>query len=200
MPGSLGGSILTAMFARACAFTSLLAAIACNQTEPAPATTPSGSIAPATLNAGPSLLSVGAPAPELSVAAHNGEKVSLAALRGKPVVVYFYPKDNTPGCTVEAQEIRDLWKEISGTGAVVIGVSTDDHDSHQKFAQEHALPFLLVADPSGAVARSFGVPVVNGRARRVTFVIDKDGKIAKVFPDVKPKGHGAEILDALKSS
>jgi thioredoxin-dependent peroxiredoxin len=199
---------------RHCLLALLAAMAACNKSEPAPSASlapgersqtrpsgvPSGSIVPATANQGPALLSVGAPAPDIEGVAHNGEKVKLSALRGKPVVVYFYPKDNTSGCTIEAQEIRDLWQEIGATGAVVIGVSTDDEASHQKFATDHALPFLLLPDPSGEIAQKFGVPLVNGRARRVTFVIGKDGKIAKVFPDVKPKGHGAEIVAALKSA
>ncbi len=174
---------------------------ACNKSEPGATPAPSGGpLAPAAANTGLALLTVGAPAPDVVAIAHNGEKVSLAELKGKPVVVYFYPKDNTTGCTIEAQEIRDLWSDIKTTGAVVIGVSTDDQASHQKFATEQELPFLLVPDPDGAVAAKFGVPLKNGRARRVTFVIGKDGKIAKVFPDVTPKGHGAEILNALKSS
>ena len=177
----------------------LALAAACNKADPSPPGSPSGSSVPAALNQGLALLSVGAPAPDVEGVAQTGEKVKLSELRGKPVVVYFYPKDNTPGCTIEAQEIRDLWQEIGGAGAVVIGVSTDDAASHQKFAADHALPFLLLPDPSGAIAQSFGVPLVNGRARRVTFVIGKDGKIAEVFPDVKPKGHGAEIVAALKS-
>jgi peroxiredoxin Q/BCP len=147
----------------------------------------------------PSLLDVGAPAPNVEATAHNGEKVKLSDLKGKPVVVYFYPKDNTPGCTVEAQEIRDLWKEIKGTQAVVIGVSTDDEASHQAFAQQYDLPFLLVPDERGQIAAKFGVPLVNGKARRVTFVIGKDGAIARVFPEVKPQGHGHEILEAVKA-
>lgn len=147
----------------------------------------------------PALLDVGAPAPDLEMTAHNGQALKLSELKGKPVVVYFYPKDNTPGCTIEAQEIRDLWREIQGTQAVVIGVSTDDTASHQAFAAEHALPFLLVPDESGKIAGKFGVPVVNGKARRVTFVIGKDGKVARVFPDVKPQGHGREILEAVRA-
>ena len=147
----------------------------------------------------PALLDVGAPAPNLEATAHTGEKVKLSEFKGRPVVVYFYPKDNTPGCTIEAQEIRDLWKEIKGTQAVVIGVSTDDEASHQAFAQEYDLPFLLVPDEKGQIAAKFGVPLVNGKARRVTFVIGKDGAVARVFPDVKPKGHGQEILAAVKS-
>ncbi len=177
-----------------------LVANACNKSDPAPASTPSGSIAPATLNTSVTPLSVGAPAPDLEAVAHNGEKVSLSALKGQPVVVYFYPKDNTAGCTVEAQEICDLWSEIGATNAVVIGVSTDDQASHKQFAEQHQLPFLLVPDPDGSVARKFGVPLSNGRARRVTFVIGRDGKVLKVFPDVTPRGHGQEILQALKSS
>ncbi|HVJ17535.1 MAG TPA: peroxiredoxin [Polyangiaceae bacterium] len=188
------------MLSRFCLLALLAGAAACNKTEPTPSGVPSGSIAPATLNTGLTLLSVGAPAPDVEGVAHNGEKIKLSDLRGKPVVVYFYPKDNTPGCTVEAQEIRDLWQEIGATGAVVIGVSTDDATSHQKFAADHELPFLLLPDPSGVIAQKFGVPLRNGRASRVTFVIGKDGTIAKVFPDVKPKGHGAELVDALKSS
>jgi thioredoxin-dependent peroxiredoxin len=167
-------------------FALVVGAAACNESPP-------------TASA-PAPLSAGAPAPELEAVAHNGETVRLAELRGKPVVVYFYPKDNTPGCTTEAQEIRDLWEEIKTTGAVVLGVSTDDQASHQKFVSDHALPFLLLPDPDGAIARKFGVNLVKGRAQRVTFVIGKDGKIAHVFRDVKPKGHGAEILDALKRS
>jgi peroxiredoxin Q/BCP len=146
------------------------------------------------------LLAVGAEAPSLRADAHNGEVVDLAALRGKPVVVYFYPKDDTPGCTVEAQEIRDVWSELKSTGAVVIGVSSDDAASHQAFAEKHALPFLLVPDSDHAIAHKFGVPLTNGKAKRVSFLIGKDGKIAKVFPDVKPQGHGRELLDAVRAA
>jgi len=146
------------------------------------------------------LLAVGAPAPSLRVQAHNGAPVDLATLRGKPVVVYFYPKDDTPGCTVEAQEIRDVWTELQSTGAVVIGVSADDNASHQAFAEKHALPFLLVPDSDHAIATAFGVPITNGKAKRVSFLIGKDGKVAKVFPEVKPQGHGRELLDAVRAA
>lgn len=180
--------------------TALVLAAACSRSESAAPPTASGSIAPASLNTGVTLLSVGAPAPEIEAVAHTGEKVKLSELRGKPVVVYFYPKDNTPGCTVEAQEIRDSWDEIAATGAVVIGVSTDDEASHKEFAAQQNLPFLLLPDADGSIARKFGVPLKNGRARRVTFVIGADGKISKVFPDVTPKGHAQEILSALKAA
>jgi peroxiredoxin Q/BCP len=189
-----GGSIFRRMSVRVLFLALLTAATACNKSEPEPAAAPAAS-SEAT---GP--LAAGSPAPALDVKAHNGEAVKLAELRGKPVVVYFYPKDNTKGCTIEAQEIRDLWQEIGKTGAVVIGVSTDNEASHQQFAAEHALPFLLLSDGDGAIARRFGVPVVNGRARRMTFVIGKDGKIQKTFADVSPQGHGAEIVAALQGA
>jgi peroxiredoxin Q/BCP len=145
------------------------------------------------------LLGAGAPAPKVRASAHTGESVDLAALQGRPVVVYFYPKDDTPGCTVEAQEIRDLWSQIKDTSAVVIGVSADDPASHQQFAEKHALPFLLFSDMDHSIAHAFGVPVNNGRPRRVSFLIDRQGKIAKVFPEVKPQGHGRELLDAIRA-
>ena len=144
-------------------------------------------------------LSAGAPAPEVTFAVHTGESITLASLRGKPVVVYFYPKDDTPGCTVEAQEIRDLYQQLSGTGAVVIGVSTDGRDSHKAFAEKHALPFLLASDESGALARAFGVPLKNGRAARVSFVVGADGRIKQSFPSVTAKGHAQELLSAISS-
>jgi thioredoxin-dependent peroxiredoxin len=145
------------------------------------------------------LLATGAPAPDLRATAHTGEAVDLAAFRGRPVVVYFYPKDDTPGCTVEAQEIRDLWSELQTTSAIVLGVSTDDAPSHQQFAEKHALPFLLLPDTDQRIANAFGVPLKNGRARRVTFVIDRQGKVAKVFPEVKPEGHARELLEAIRA-
>lgn len=145
------------------------------------------------------LLAIGATLPPVSGVAQNGERVALTELHGKPVVVYFYPKDDTPGCTVEAQEIRDLWKDIQATSAVVVGVSTDDAESHKAFADKHALPFLLLPDPDQTIARAFGVPLRNGRASRVSFVFDRQGKLAKVFPEVNPRGHGAELLATLKS-
>jgi peroxiredoxin Q/BCP len=143
------------------------------------------------------VLAAGAPAPAVTFQMHTGEAISLASLRGKPVVVYFYPKDDTPGCTVEAQEIRDLYEDLKRTGAVVIGVSSDDRDSHRAFAEKHALPFLLASDESGEVAKAFGVPLKNGRVTRVSFVIGADGVVKRAFPQVTPKGHASELLTAL---
>ncbi len=144
-------------------------------------------------------LGAGAPAPDVTFPVHTGESLRLASLRGKPVIVYFYPKDDTPGCTVEAQEIRDLYEQLQGTGAVVIGVSTDGRDSHRAFAEKHTLPFLLASDESGAIARAFGVPLKNGRATRVSFVVGADGRIKRSFPSVTPKGHAQELLSAISS-
>jgi peroxiredoxin Q/BCP len=158
----------------------------------------SGGAAVATA-AGAGLLAVGAPAPSVDLAVHTGEQLSLASLHGKPVVVYFYPKDDTPGCTTEAEEIRDLYEQLKQTGAVVIGVSTDPRDSHRAFAEKHALPFLLASDESGQVAKAFGVPLKNGRATRVSFVIGADGRVKRAFPQVTPKGHAAELLAAISS-
>ncbi|HVY32448.1 MAG TPA: peroxiredoxin [Polyangiaceae bacterium] len=157
-----------------------------------------GSAPPAATSAA-APLTVGAPAPQVTFALHTGEHLSLSSLRGKPVVVYFYPKDDTPGCTVEAQEIRDLYEQLQHTGAVIIGVSTDAADSHRAFVQKHGLPFLLASDESGEIAKAFGVALKNGRATRQSFVIGADGRIKRTFPQVNPKGHAAELLAALSS-
>jgi peroxiredoxin Q/BCP len=146
------------------------------------------------------LLRAGAQLPDVSARTQKGETIKFSDLRGKPVVVYFYPKDDTPGCTVEAKDIRDTWKDIQSLGATVIGVSVDDDASHKAFAEKYGLPFLLVADTDHHVASAFGVPLRNGRARRVSFVFDKTGRLTKVFPDVTPQGHGGELLAALRGS
>jgi peroxiredoxin Q/BCP len=125
--------------------------------------------------------------------------VHLAALRGHPVVLYFYPKDDTPGCTREACELRDAYQAILGTGAVIIGISTQDNASHAAFADKYHLPFLLVPDDGGRIARAYRVPLILGLARRVTFVIGRDGNVAKVFPNVTPTGHAAEVLAAIQA-
>ena len=143
------------------------------------------------------LLAEGAAAPPIESTAHDGTHVSMAALKGKPVVVYFYPKDDTPGCTKEACELRDAYTKIQETGAVVLGVSTDDNASHTAFATKHSLPFQLLPDQDASIAKAFGVSLRLGMVKRVTFVIDRAGKIAKVFPDVNPTGHAAEILAVL---
>lgn len=145
----------------------------------------------------PQLLGAGVVAPPFSATAHSGEKVELAQFRGKKVVLYFYPKDNTPGCTVEAQGFRDEYEKFQSLDAVVIGVSTQGNDSHREFAKEHNLPFLLIPDEDRSISESYGVGSRLGLSRRVTFLIRPDGKIARVFPEVVPEEHAEELLAEL---
>ena len=150
-------------------------------------------------------LSEGAEAPDFSLESDSGETVSLSQLRGKPVVLYFYPRDDTPGCTTEACEFRDAWADVKKAGAVVLGVSPDTAASHQKFKSKFRLPFPLLADPDHKVAERYGAwgeRSMYGRKfqgiLRTTFVIGPDGRIKKVFERVKPKGHAAEVLKSLQ--
>jgi peroxiredoxin Q/BCP len=126
---------------------------------------------------------VGQPAPDFTLPAASGDKVSLADYRGRKVVVlYFYPKDNTPGCTKEACAFRDSYEVFTDAGAEVIGVSSDSTDSHDGFAARHSLPFVLVSDADGSVRKSYGVPRALGvLPGRVTYVIDSDGIVRHVF-------------------
>lgn len=147
----------------------------------------------------------GSKAPEFSLAADNDETVKLKDLHGRPVVLYFYPKDDTSGCTVEACEFRDNWKTVQKTGAVVLGVSPDDTASHRKFKDKFSLPFPLLADTDHKVAERYGVwgeKSMYGRKYqgilRTTFLIGPDGRIARVFEKVKPAGHAAEVLEAIQ--
>jgi peroxiredoxin Q/BCP len=167
---------------------------------PAPSAMPAASAAAAPSAAPAStLLAVGTEVPDVSAVAQDGKPVKLRALKGKPLIVYFYPKDDTTGCTIEAKGIRDQYKELKSR-AVVFGVSSDTIDSHKAFADKYSLPFKLLDDSSHALATAFGVPVSSsGYAKRVTFVIDKAGKVSKVFPNVNPDGHAAELLEALKA-
>jgi peroxiredoxin Q/BCP len=145
------------------------------------------------------LLDVGAPAPDFTAEAHDGKTIAMKDLRGKPVVVYFYPKDETPGCTIEAHEFRDELPDITTAGATVIGISMDSLASHREFATNHQLNFPLLADEQGELAAKFGVPTTSGYAQRVTFVIGPDGKIARVFPQVSVKGHAEEVVAVVQS-
>ena len=195
--------------------------VACNRagnSEPVPApsvglaaaapsatATPSATAAPSTAaapsapaEAAATLLAVGADVPDVSAPAQDGKVVHLRALKGRPLIVYFYPKDDTVGCTIEAKGIRDQYKELKSR-AVVLGVSEDSAESHQAFASKYDLPFPLLDDTSHALATAFGVPLTSGHAKRVTFVIDSAGKVRQVFPDVNPNGHADELLAALKS-
>jgi thioredoxin-dependent peroxiredoxin len=150
-------------------------------------------------------LQPGDPAPDFTLAATAGETVSLGALKGRKVVLYFYPKDDTSGCTVEACEFRDNWAAVKRTGALVLGVSPDGIESHQKFKRKFELQFPLLADPDHAVAEKYGAwgeKSMYGRKyfgiKRMTFVIDEEGRIATVFEKVKPNGHAKEVLEALR--
>ncbi len=151
------------------------------------------------------MLSSGDKAPPFSLQSDTGETVSLDSLKGRKVVLYFYPKDDTPGCTVEACEFRDSWKAVQKTGAALFGISPDEIESHLKFKKKFDLPFPLLADPDHTVAEKYGAwgeKSMYGRKYlgilRTTFVIDEQGRIAKVFEKVKPKGHAAEVLEALQ--
>jgi len=146
----------------------------------------------------------GHPAPDFELPSDSGETVKLSSLRGKPVVLYFYPKDDTPGCTTQACGIRDAYGEFERAGAVVLGVSPDDERSHGAFRDKYGLPFTLLADTEHEVAERYGVwgeKKYMGRSymgvNRSTFVIDPDGTVAKVLPQVKPATHADEVLAAL---
>src|SRR3989338_3131879 len=139
-------------------------------------------------------------APDFDLPASDGRNISLKNLRGKKVVLYFYPKDDTPGCTVEACGFRDAIKDIEKQDAVVLGVSPDGGDSHQKFVRKFNLPFILLSDEAKKTCLDYGVWVqksLYGRAymgvERTTFVIDGQGKIVKIFEKVKPQGHEREV-------
>lgn len=166
--------------------------------ETVPAAAPSPSPAEATMSVPPAPLAEGDPAPDFEAVAQDGTSVRLSAMRGRLVVVYFYPKDETPGCTKEACELRDAWSELRAAGAVVIGVSLDDAASHKEFAAHHDLPFLLVSDGGGSICEAFGVHVSKGHAERTTFLIGADGRIRHVWTRVNPIGHAAEILAAIR--
>jgi peroxiredoxin Q/BCP len=144
------------------------------------------------------LLPVGSEAPDFDSVAHDGTRVRLQAMRGAPVVLYFYPKDETPGCTAEAEAFRDDTTELDELGARVIGVSLDTIESHKEFAKNHQLAFPLLADAGGVIAGKYGVSTRSGFAERVTFIIGSDGKIARVFPEVRVSGHSDEVMLALR--
>lgn len=141
----------------------------------------------------------GANVPALSADAHDGTTVNLAELGGKPTLIYFYPKDGTPGCTKEACAFRDAWKKYDDAGVQIIGVSSDSNESHAKFAKEHDLQFPLIADEDGSWAKAFGVGATLGMAARDSFLIGPDGTIAKVYPGADPAVHAEEVLRDAKA-
>jgi len=146
----------------------------------------------------------GTPAPDFELQSDSGETVKLSQLRGRPVVLYFYPKDDTPGCTTEACEFRDAYDVFRERGAEVLGVSPDDVTSHEKFKTKYELPFTLLADPDHAVAEKYGVwgeRKFAGKSylgiNRSTFIIDGEGNVARALRGIKPAGHAAQVLDSL---
>ena len=152
------------------------------------------------------LVEEGSPAPNFTLKSDSGEEVSLQSFRGQPVVLYFYPKDDTPGCTTQACGFRDSYADFQKRGTVILGVSPDDEASHVKFKQKYSLPFTLLADLEHEVADQYGVwgeKKYAGKTywgvQRSTFVIDADGNIAKVMHNVKPDDHPEQVLAALPS-
>jgi thioredoxin-dependent peroxiredoxin len=153
------------------------------------------------------VVEAGEAAPDFELQSDSGENVKLSSLRGKPVVLYFYPKDNTSGCTTQACGIRDAWGEFERAGAVVLGVSPDDIASHVGFKRDHDLPFTLLADPDHELAETYGAWGEKSRYGRTymgiirsTFVIDEQGFVKKAMYDVKPATHADDVLAALAVS
>ena len=153
----------------------------------------------------PTPLTEGQPAPDFSAETDQGKTVSLKDFAGKHVVLYFYPKDDTPGCTTEACNFRDNMSRLEAEGAAVLGISLDSVRSHQKFRDKFQLPFTLLSDPEHNVADAYGVygqKTFMGRESmgvdRATFLIGPDGTLEKVWPKVKPDGHAEEVLAALR--
>lgn len=147
------------------------------------------------------MASVGEKAPDFVLLDAGGRKVILSSFKGKRVVLYFYPKDDTPGCTTEACGFRDMEGEFGKRGAVIVGISPDDASSHSRFASKYKLPFTLLSDAGAKVAQKYGVWVQKENygkrymgIMRTTFVIGKDGKVEKIFEKVKPEGHNNEVL------
>jgi len=187
-----------------------LAALACGGSAPPPAasTTPAATpttngaaaAAPAT-TAASAELTVGQPAPDFTTTDQDGKPLHLADLKGHPVVVYFYPKDETPGCTHEACSFRDAWVNLQKKGVVVIGISTDTADSHKAFAKNHQLPFTLVSDPNGEIAAKYGVPLdkEKGYIHRQSFVVAPDGTLKKIYRKVDVEVHAQEITQDTSS-
>jgi peroxiredoxin Q/BCP len=148
----------------------------------------------------------GKPAPDFELTSDGGNTVRLSELRGKPVVLYFYPKDDTPGCTTQACGLRDAYDELEREGAIVLGVSPDSEKSHVKFKEKYELPFTLLADTDHAVAEQYGVWAEKkymGRmywgVLRSTFVIDADGNVKRVMHKVKPDTHADDVLATLRA-
>jgi len=152
------------------------------------------------------MMEVGKPAPEISLPDQNGKIVTLSKLKGLPVVLYFYPKDDTSGCTKEACAFRDAIADYEKLGAKIVGISPDGTESHTKFIKKHGLPFTLLADTDKKACEAYGVwkeKSMYGKkymgVERTTFVIDAKGIVREVFPKVKVDGHASAVLQAIKA-
>lgn len=143
------------------------------------------------------LLKVGDKAPDFKLKGADEKEYSLQSFSGKKIVVYFYPKDDTPGCTKEACGFRDDLSKITEKGAVIVGVNPDSIDSHKKFLQKFNLNFILLSDPSKTMIEQYGAKGIMGITKRITYIIDEQGKIRNVFPSVNAEKHSEEILKAL---
>ena len=144
-------------------------------------------------------LPVGTAVPDVSAPNQDGKVIRIADLKGKPVLVYFYPKDDTPGCTKEACTLRDDYAHFTQAGAVILGVSRQDAESHKAFRAKYHIPFDLLTDKDGDFAKAFGVETmaIIGFHKRQSVLIGADGKVLKFFPDVDPATHSAEVLELL---
>ncbi len=152
------------------------------------------------------LLQIGTQAPNFKTIDQNGESVTLEQFRGKKVILYFYPKDDTPGCTKEACAFRDNFEKFKEINVEVLGVSVDDKKKHKKFAEKYNLPFRLLADTEKKIVQDYGVwgeKSLYGKkymgTNRITYLIDENGKIEQVFPKVKPETHAEELLQVLSN-
>jgi peroxiredoxin Q/BCP len=164
------------------------------------AATPAPGAAPATTTpAAATDVTVGQPAPDFTTTDQDGKPVHLADLKGHSVVVYFYPKDETPGCTHEACSFRDAWNDLQKKGVIIIGISTDTAESHKAFAKNHQLPFVLVSDPNGDIAKKYGVPMDEGYVKRQSFVVAPDGTVKKIYRKVDVTKHAQEIAQDTSS-
>jgi peroxiredoxin Q/BCP len=147
------------------------------------------------------MIAPGDAAPSFRATTHDGHMVmSDGGARPRVLVVYFYPRDETPGCTREACSFRDAFSAYGEAGADIVGVSTDAAEAHRGFATNHQLPFGLIADTDGRLAGAFGVPVNGGYTARTTVVIGRDGRVARVFPNVSVDGHSNEVLAAVRAA
>ena len=152
------------------------------------------------------MIEQGAKAPDFTLPRDGGDEISLSSLKGGPVVLYFYPRDDTPGCTTEANDFTALLPDFTAAGATVIGVSKDTVAKHEKFIAKHGLGVILVSDAEGGLCESYGTWVeksMYGKTsmgiQRATFLIDAEGTVARVWPKVKVAGHAAEVLEAVKA-